>query len=253
MKGNISIMEDVINVIDIEKYYAYDGNFTKAVKRVTFNVRNGEFISIMGKSGSGKTSFLNIIATIDFATAGHIIFEGKDITVMSDDEKAEFRKQNIGFIFQDYNLIDTLTIRENICIPLIMNKYDKKIIGKMVENIMKQLDILDIKDKYPYQVSGGQQQRCACARALIYDKKYLFADEPTGALDIRSSINLMETFKMINRKFGTTILMVTHDPVSSSFSDRVLFLEDGKIVYELLKGNKDNEKMLEEILNVQRI
>ena len=248
-----SIMEDVINVIDIEKYYAYDGNFTKAVKRVTFNVRNGEFISIMGKSGSGKTSLLNIIATIDFATAGHIIFEGKDITVMSDDEKAEFRKQNIGFIFQDYNLIDTLTIRENICIPLIMNKYDKKIIGKMVENIMKQLDILDIKDKYPYQVSGGQQQRCACARALIYDKKYLFADEPTGALDTRSSINLMETFKMINRKFGTTILMVTHDPVSSSFSDRVLFLEDGKIVYELLKGNKDNEKMLEEILNVQRI
>ena len=172
---------------------------------------------------------------------------------MSDDEKAEFRKQNIGFIFQDYNLIDTLTIRENICIPLIMNKYDKKIIGKMVETIMKQLDILDIKDKYPYQVSGGQQQRCACARALIYDKKYLFADEPTGALDTRSSINLMETFKMINRKFGTTILMVTHDPVSSSFSDRVLFLEDGKIVYELLKGNKDNEKMLEEILNVQRI
>lgn len=246
-------MENVIQVIDVEKYYGYEGNLTKAVDRVSFNVQRGEFISIMGASGSGKTSLLNIIATIDSTTAGHVIFEGVDITQISDDEKADFRKDNIGFIFQNYNLIDTLTIKENVCIPLIMNKYDKRKIEKKADEILKQLNIFDIRDKYPYQVSGGQQQRCACARALIDDSRYLFADEPTGALDAQSSINLMETFKILNNKFATTILMVTHDPISSSFSNRVIFLENGKITYELLRGNKNNEQMLKEILNVQRV
>lgn len=246
-------MENMIQVIDIEKYYGYEGNLTKAIDRVSFNVRQGEFVSIMGKSGSGKTSLLNIIATIDVATAGHVIFEEKDITKFSDDEKADFRKNNIGFIFQDYNLIDTLTVKENICIPLIMNRIDRKIINKKADNVLQQLDIYDIKDKYPYQISGGQQQRCACARALINDSKYLFADEPTGALDAQSSVNLMEVFKIINDKFKTTILMVSHDAISASFSDRVLFLENGKIVYELLRGNKDNEQMLKEILTIQKV
>lgn len=253
MLWRIDIMENVIQVIDVEKYYGYEGNLTKAVDRVSFNVQRGEFISIMGASGSGKTSLLNIIATIDSTTAGHVIFEGVDITQISDDEKADFRKDNIGFIFQNYNLIDTLTIKENVCIPLIMNKYDKRKIEKKADEILKQLNIFDIKDKYPCQVSGGQQQRCACARALIDDSRYLFADEPTGALDAQSSINLMETFKILNNKFATTILMVTHDPISSSFSNRVLFLENGKITYELLRGNKNNEQMLKEILNVQRV
>lgn len=246
-------MENVIQVIDVEKYYGYEGQLTKAINRISFNVRQGEFISIMGKSGSGKTSLLNIIAAIDTPTAGHVIFEGKDITQMNDDEKADFRKNNIGFIFQNYNLIDTLTIKENICIPLIMNKFDKKEIDKKADKVLKQLNISDIKHKYPSQVSGGQQQRCACARALIYDSKYLFADEPTGALDAQSSINLMETFKMMNDTFSTTLLMVSHDPISSSYSDRVLFLENGTIIYELLRGNKSNEQMLKEILNVQKI
>ena len=231
-------MKNIIQVIDVEKYYGYEGNLIKAIDRVSFQVQQGEFISIMGKSGSGKTSLLNIIATIDDATAGHVIFGGKDITKISDDEKSDFRKNNIGFIFQSYNLIDTLTVKENICIPL---------------KILRQLDIYDIKDKYPYQISGGQQQHCACARALICDSKYLFADEPTGALDAQSSIKLMETFKSINERLSTTILMVSHDPISSSFSDRVLFLEKGKIVYELLRGNKDNEQMLKEILDIQRV
>ena len=253
MLWRIDIMDNVIQVIDVEKYYGYEGNLTKAVDRVSFNVQRGEFISIMGASGSGKTSLLNIIATIDSTTAGHVIFEGVDITQISDDEKADFRKDNIGFIFQNYNLIDTLTIKENVCIPLIMNKYDKRKIEKKADEILKQLNIFDIRDKYPYQVSGGQQQRCACARALIDDSRYLFADEPTGALDAQSSINLMETFKILNNKFATTILMVTHDPISSSFSNRVLFLENGKITYELLRGNKNNEQMLKEILNVQRV
>ena len=253
MLWRIDIMDNVIQVIDVEKYYGYEGNLTKAVDRVSFNVQRGEFISIMGASGSGKTSLLNIIATIDSTTAGHVIFEGVDITQISDDEKADFRKDNIGFIFQNYNLIDTLTIKENVCIPLIMNKYDKRKIEKKADEILKQLNIFDIRDKYPYQVSGGQQQRCACARALIDDSRYLFADEPTGALDAQSSINLMETFKILNNKFATTILMVTHDPISSSFSNRVIFLENGKITYELLRGNKNNEQMLKEILNVQRV
>ena len=253
MLWRIDIMENVIQVIDVEKYYGYEGNLTKAVDRVSFNVQRGEFISIMGASGSGKTSLLNIIATIDSTTAGHVIFEGVDITQISDDEKADFRKNNIGFIFQNYNLIDTLTIKENVCIPLIMNKYDKRKIEKKADEILKQLNISVIRDNYPYQVSGGQQQRCACARALIDDSRYLFADEPTGALDAQSSINLMETFKILNNKFATTILMVTHDPISSSFSNRVLFLENGKITYELLRGNKNNEQMLKEILNVQRV
>ncbi len=246
-------MKDMIQVIDVEKYYGYEGDLIKALDRVSFNVQQGEFISIMGRSGSGKTSLLNIIATIDDATAGHVIFDEKDITHISDDEKADFRKNNIGFIFQSYNLIDTLTIKENICIPLIMNKIDKKVIDKKADKLLRQLDIYDIKDKYPYQISGGQQQRCACARALIYDSRYLFADEPTGALDAQSSIHLMEVFKSINDRFSTTILMVSHDPISSSFSDRVLFLENGKIIYELWRGNKDNEQMLKEILNVQRV
>lgn len=246
-------MKNIIQVIDVEKYYGYEGNLIKAIDRVSFQVRQGEFISIMGKSGSGKTSLLNIIATIDDATAGHVIFGEKDITKISDDEKCDFRKNNIGFIFQSYNLIDTLTVKENICIPLIMNKVDKKEIDERADKILRQLDIYDIKDKYPYQISGGQQQHCACARALICDSKYLFADEPTGALDAQSSIKLMETFKSINERLSTTILMVSHDPISSSFSDRVLFLEKGKIVYELLRGNKDNEQMLKEILDIQRV
>ena len=226
-------MDNVIEVVDVEKYYGYGEKLVKAVDRVSFQVQKGEFISIMGTSGSGKTSLLNMIATIDFATAGHVIFEGMDITKISDDEKTEFRKKNISFVFQDYNLIDTFTIKENICVPLIMNKCDKKEINRKADQVLKQLDIYDIRDQYPYQVSGGQQQRCACARALICNSKYLFADEPTGALDTQSSIMLMEIFKMLHQKYKTTIIMVTHDPISSSYSDRVLFLKDGKISYEL--------------------
>lgn len=246
-------MENVIQVIDIEKYYGYGGSLVKALDRVSFNIHKGEFTSIMGTSGSGKTSLLNIIATISTATSGNVIFEGKDITRLDDGKKADLRKNNIGFIFQDYNLIDTLTIKENICLPLIMCKHGKKEISTRADKIMEQMGIYNIKDRFPGQVSGGQQQRCACARALVCGKGYLFADEPAGALDTRSSINLMETFKIINSKFHVTILMVTHDPVSSSFGNRVLFLENGKIVYELLRGNKTNEEMLREILDIQRI
>ncbi len=246
-------MERIIQVIDIEKYYGYAECLTKAIDRISFNVDEGEFLCIMGKSGSGKTTLLNVMSTIDEVTAGHIFFAGKDISKISEDERADFRKNNIGFIFQGYNLIDSFTIKENVCMPLIMNGYDKRKIEKQSDEVLKQLDILDIQNKYPYQVSGGQQQRCACARALICNSKYLFADEPTGALDAEASVRLMGIFRMLCDKFSTTIVMVSHDPIAASFCDRVLFLENGEIIYELLRGNKKNEQMLEEILRVEKL
>ncbi len=246
-------MESVIQVIDAEKYYSNGEDIFKAVGRISFNVCRGEFISIMGSPGSGKTSLLNIIAGIVPVTSGHIIIDGKDISQMDSDERAGMRRNNTSFIFQDYNLIDTLTIKENACLSLIMDKRGKKETLKKADEMLTLLGIYNIKDRYPYQVSGGQKQLCACARALISSPKYLFADEPSGALDTHSSVNLMEIFKTVNNKFQVTILMAAHNPVSASFSSRVLFLEKGKIAYELYRGNKDNAQMLKEILNIQKI
>lgn len=242
-----------ILLIDAEKYYGCGETLFKAASGISFNVCKGEFISIMGSPGSGKTSLLNIIAGIVPVTSGHIIIDGKDISQMDSDERAGIRKNNISFIFQDYNLIDTLTIKENACLSLIMDKRNKKENFKKADEILTWLGIYNIKDRYPDQVSGGKKQLCACARALINNPKYLFADEPSGALDTHSTVNLMEIFKTINNKYQVTILMTTHNPVSASFSSRVLFLEKGKITYELYRGNKDNVQMLKEILNIQKI
>lgn len=246
-------MENAIQVIDAEKYYSNGEDIFKAVGRISFNVCRGEFISIMGSPGSGKTSLLNIIAGIVPVTSGHVIIDGKDISQMDSDGRAGMRRNNTSFIFQDYNLIDTLTIKENACLSLIMYKRGKKETLKKADEMLTWLGIYNIKDRYPYQVSGGQKQLCACARALISSPKYLFADEPSGALDTHSSVNLMEVFKTVNNKFQVTILMAAHNPVSASFSSRVLFLEKGKITYELYRGNKDNAQMLKEILNIQKI
>lgn len=246
-------MENAIQVIDAEKYYSNGEDIFKAVGRISFNVCRGEFISIMGSPGSGKTSLLNIIAGIVPVTSGHVIIDGKDISQMDSDGRAGMRRNNTSFIFQDYNLIDTLTIKENACLSLIMDKRGKKETLKKADEILTLLGIYNIKDRYPDQVSGGQKQLCACARALISSPKYLFADEPSGALDTHTSVNLMEIFKTINNKFQVTILMAAHNPVSASFSSRVLFLEKGKISYELYRGNKDNAQMLKEILNIQKI
>lgn len=246
-------MENAIQVIDAEKYYSNGEDIFKAVGRISFNVCRGEFISIMESPGSGKTSLLNIIAGIVPVTSGHVIIDGKDISQMDSDGRAGMRRNNTSFIFQDYNLIDTLTIKENACLSLIMDKRGKKETLKKADEMLTWLGIYNIKDRYPYQVSGGQKQLCACARALISSPKYLFADEPSGALDTHSSVNLMEVFKTVNNKFQVTILMAAHNPVSASFSSRVLFLEKGKITYELYRGNKDNAQMLKEILNIQKI
>ena len=204
----------------------------------------------MGASGSGKTTLLNTISTIDTVTSGNIIINGVDITNLNEEELSNFRKENLGFVFQDFNLLDTLTIKENIALSLIINKEDKTKIDNLVLDISKKLGISDILNKYPYEVSGGQKQRCACARALINSPKLILADEPTGALDSRNARVLLETFKEMNEELKATILMVTHDAFSASFASRVLFIKDGKIFNEIIKGKKTRGEFYDEIIDV---
>jgi len=243
-------MSDYIRICDIEKYYGSGSNITKAVDRVSFTVEKGEFVGVMGASGSGKTTLLNMLATIDRVTAGHIYYENTDITELSENDLSTFRKDNLGFVFQDYNLLDTLTIEENIILALTLQGARKRKIIKSCDEILKLLDIEDIKNKFPYQVSGGQKQRCACARAMVNHPKLLLADEPTGALDSKSAQILLETFTNLNQTMDATILMVTHDAFSASYCGRILFLKDGKIFHELIRGGKSRKVFLQEILDV---
>ena len=210
-------MEQYIRICDVEKYYGNGSNVTKAVDRVNFTVEKGEFVGVMGASGSGKTTLLNMLSTIDRVTAGHIFYGDTDITELSEDGLSEFRKRNLGFVFQDYNLLDTLTIEENIILAMTIQNKGKQEMKEKCGMMMKLLGIEDIKGKFPYQVSGGQKQRCACARALINRPKLLLADEPTGALDSRSAQTLLETFLRMNEELAATIFMVTHDAFSASY------------------------------------
>lgn len=243
-------MNDYIRVCDVEKYYGNGAQVTKAVDRVSFHVAKGEFVGVMGASGSGKTTLLNMLSTIDRVTAGHIYYQGTDITELSEDQLSEFRKENLGFVFQDYNLLDTLTIEENITLAMTIHKKQKKEIRRGCEKMLKLLGIDEVKDQFPYQVSGGQKQRCACARALVNEPCLVLADEPTGALDSRSAQTLLQTFTTLNETLRTTIFMVTHDAFSASYCSRILFLKDGKIFHELVKGNKSRREFLNEILDV---
>lgn len=243
-------MNSYIRVCDIEKYYGNSSNVTKAVDRVSFSVEKGEFVGVMGASGSGKTTLLNLLATIDRVTAGHIYYEDTDITELSEDALSDFRKNNLGFVFQEYNLLDTLTIEENIILALTLQGGKKKEIQNGCDRILKLLGIEEIREKFPYQVSGGQKQRCACGRAMVNHPKLLLADEPTGALDSRSAQTLLETFTNLNQTMGATILMVTHDAFSASYCSRILFLKDGKIFHELVRGQKTRKVFLQEILDV---
>lgn len=203
----------------------------------------------MGASGSGKTTLLNMLATIDRVTAGHIYYGDTDITELKEEKLSDFRKENLGFVFQDYNLLDTLTMEENIVLALTIRKEKKEEIKKNVQKSCV-FSIEEIKDKFPYQVSGGQKQRCACARALVNHPQLLLADEPTGALDSRSAQTLLETFTEMNHSLNATILMVTHDAFSASYCSRILFLKDGKIFHELVRGKKERRVFLNEILDV---
>ena len=243
-------MNDYIRVCDVEKYYGNGSNVTKAIDRVSFQVAKGEFVGVMGASGSGKTTLLNMMSTIDRVTAGHIYYGDVDITELSEDGLSDFRKNNLGFVFQDYNLLDTLTIEENIVLAMTLHQEGRDSIKKKCAQMLRLLEITEIKDNFPYQVSGGQKQRCACARALVNNPRLILADEPTGALDSRSAQTLLETFSNMNASLKATILMVTHDAFSASYCRRILFLKDGKIFHELMRGSKSRREFLNEILDV---
>ena len=249
-QGSGKIMREYIRVCDIEKYYGTGRTVTKAVDRVSFTVEQGEFVGVMGASGSGKTTLLNMLSTIDRVTAGHIYYENTDITELSEDQVAEFRKKNLGFVFQEYNLLDTLTLEENVMLAMSLRKEKKSVIEKQCQDMLRLLGIEEVKNQFPYQVSGGQKQRCACARALVNHPKLILADEPTGALDSRAAQTLLETFTKLNRELKATIFMVTHDAFSASYCGRILFLKDGKIFHELIRGEKTRREFLNEILDV---
>ena len=243
-------MGEILKIDSIEKYYGNKGNILKAIDDVSFEVQKGEFVGVMGPSGSGKTTLLNVIATIDEVSSGHIYLNGKDLTEINKKEIGRFRRENLGFIFQDFNLIDTLTIHENIALALTINKTNKNEIDGKVNSVAKELGIEEILTKYPYEVSGGQKQRTACARALITNPKLILADEPTGALDSRSAQMLIEMISSLNKDLGATILMVTHDSFTASYCDRILFIKDGKIFTELVRGNNTRKQFFDQILDV---
>ncbi len=243
-------MEPILKLEHIQKYYGNEGNLTKAIQDISFSVAEGEFLGIMGASGSGKTTLLNCISTIDTVSAGHIYLEGMDVTELRPRSLARFRRENLGFVFRDFNLLDTLTISENISLTLTINKVPADEIDGQVREMAEKLNITDILDKYPYQVSGGQKQRCACARAIINEPKLILADEPTGALDSHSSQMLLSTIQSINETLGATILMVTHDAFSASYANRILFLRDGTIFTEIRKGNESRRTFFNKILDV---
>ena len=240
----------ILQIVDLKKDYGEETNITHALNGIQFEVDKGEFVGIMGASGSGKTTLLNCISTIDTATDGHIYLDGKDILEIRERDIARFRRESLGFIFQDFNLLDTLTISENIALALTINKVPAGEIDGRVREMAGKLNITDILDKYPYQVSGGQKQRCACARAIINQPKLILADEPTGALDSHSSQMLLSTIQSINEDLGATILMVTHDAFSASYANRILFMRDGAIFTEIRKGGDSRRTFFEKILDV---
>ena len=240
----------MLQVRNIEKYYGSKNHVTKALDRISFNVAEGEFIAIMGASGSGKPTLLNCISTIDTVSAGSILLNGTDISELGESELARFRRERLGFVFQDFNLLDTLSIEENIGLALTLNHSDSHTVQNKVQEVSEKLGITDILGKFPYQVSGGQKQRAACARAMVAGQSLLLADEPTGALDSTASKNLLEIMTRMNHEMGATILMVTHDAYSASYASRVLFLKDGKIFNELFRGERNRSVFYREILNV---
>lgn len=246
-------MSNVLEVKNIEKYYGNKSNLTKAIDGISFNVGEGEFVGIMGASGSGKTTLLNCISTIDKATAGKIIINNQDITKLKGNKLNKFRREELGFIFQDFNLLDTLTAYENIALALTIQKVNSHEIDKKVKEIAQKLEISEILNKYPYQISGGQKQIVASSRAIITNPKMVLADEPTGALDSKSARQLLETFEHLNKSLGATILMVTHDAFTASYAERIIFIKDGKIFNELIKGEDTRKQFFEKIIEVQTL
>lgn len=240
----------VLEVAHLEKVYGALGNVTRALNDVSFTVNRGEFVGIMGASGSGKSTLLNCVSTIDAATSGTIRINGQDVTRMKQAKLSQFRREELGFIFQDSNLLDTLTARENIALPLTIARTSSAEISTRVQDVAARLSISQVLDKYPYQMSGGQQQRVAAARALVTDPTMIMADEPTGALDSKSARLLLESLEALNRRLRATVLMVTHDSFATSYTSRVLFIRDGKIFTELRRGDTDRREFFDRIMEV---
>lgn len=243
-------MNTLLEVQNVEKYYGNKGNITKAIDDLSFEVAKGEFVGIMGASGSGKTTLLNCISTIDNVTSGHIKVAGKDITKLRGNKLNEFRRDNLGFVFQDFNLLDTLTAYENIALALTIKKESAYEIEQKIHVLAEELGISNILNKYPYEMSGGQKQRVACARALVTNPKLVLADEPTGALDSKSSRRFLESIEQLNEQLNATILMVTHDAFTASYCHRIIFIKDGRIFNELQRGRDTRKQFFNKIIDV---
>ncbi|MDK0761982.1 ABC transporter ATP-binding protein [Clostridium perfringens] len=243
-------MKNILSVENIEKYYGNKDNITKAIDNINFKVDKGEFVGIMGPSGSGKTTLLNCISTIDNVTTGSIVINGKDITKLKAKELEKFRRDELGFIFQDFNLLDTLTAYENIALALIIQGKKPKDIDALIKKVAKSLGIDGILNKFPYQISGGQKQRVASARAIVTNPSLILADEPTGALDSKSARMLLDSFESLNKDLEATILMVTHDAFTASYAHRILFIKDGKIFNELVRGTDSRKEFFDRIIEV---
>lgn len=243
-------MKNILKVEKIEKYYGNKDNITKAIDNISFRVDKGEFVGIMGPSGSGKTTLLNCISTIDNVTTGNIIINDKDITKMKSKQLENFRKDELGFIFQDFNLLDTLTAYENIALALTIQGERPNKIDAKIKEVSKNLGIVEVLSKYPYQMSGGQKQRVASARAIVTSPSLILADEPTGALDSKSSRLLLDSFEKLNKNLEATILMVTHDAFTASYAHRILFIKDGKVFNELVRGKDSRREFFNRIIEV---
>ena len=243
-------MKPLLQLEHIQKIYGNGGGVTRAIDDISFSVENGEFLGIMGASGSGKTTLLNCISTIDTVTSGHIFVEGQDITTLHGGRLSDFRGRKLGFIFQDFNLLDTLTAYENVSLALSIAGVKTAEIQKRVKQIAEALNISEVLSKYPYQMSGGQQQRIAAARAMVTNPAIVLADEPTGALDSNSSRMLLTMLTELNERLSATILMVTHDAFSASYCRRILFIKDGKIFHELNRGSDSRKNFFSKILEV---
>lgn len=243
-------MSNILEVRNIEKYYGNKEAVTKAINDISFSVEKGEFVGIMGPSGSGKSTLLNCISTIDNVTTGHIFIDNVDITRLKGSKIEDIRRDKLGFIFQDFNLLDTLTAYENIALALTINNKKGLIVDKLVKEAAEKLNIEDVLNKYPYQMSGGQKQRVAAARAIVNEPTLILADEPTGALDSKSAKMLLNSMEDLNCKLNSTILMVTHDAFTASYANRILFIKDGKIFNEIIKGKDSRKQFFNKIIEV---
>ena len=246
-------MEKILKIDSIEKYYGSKSSLTKAIDNISFDVERGEFIAIMGASGSGKTTLLNCISTIDKVTSGHIYLNDLDVTTLKGNKLSEFRREELGFIFQDFNLLDTLTAYDNIALALSIQNKSVKNLDELIKEVSKYLNITHVLDKFPYQMSGGEKQRVASARAIITNPSLILADEPTGALDSKSAKMLLERLEYLNKEKKSTILMITHDAYTASYSSRVIFIKDGRIFNEIEKGNLDRKEFFDKIIDVVTI